>query len=549
MQKTGTAIGLDIGRDSVKLIELTKEGEAVKLTKIDSAKIARSSEATLEEVQVIKKIIINLLAKNKIKTKDVVLGVSGQSVFIKFLEILPVSPEKLEKTIEYETQQQIPFSLDEVEYNAHLFETGSKKPSVRRALLVAIKKDRLAARQALIKDIGLEPSIIDVSTLGVYNCVRFNHDYEETKTVAILEIGAQSTDLLIIKGDDFWMRSFAFGGDNITSVFKKKFNMDFAEAEKLKTKVGLESAEIKESVESVLKELQGEISRSIEYYYFQQKNATENNESKIDEILLTGGCSRLAGLDKFLGKQFSCPVRLADPFKMLTIDSSVNISLDDEAKAIFSQAVGLALRGLNKSEIHINLLHEQVAQKKVAKEKLLFSVGSAALALVILLGASTFMRQDYLDKSSRLKRLKGLLDKFSTYQPKVKDAEEKYSVLSGEVNVLSSLAMNRSLWLDVFAEIEKMLPKELWITDITGTLGLNTSLKDFEGKLDLQGKAISYDEVNSLVGKLKASTLFADVKPLSSAFMEESAGEKERLEVVKFSISMKVLPKIYKEVK
>ncbi len=546
MKPVNTAIGLDIGTDTIKLVELKNEGQAIRVINMDSARIARNSESALEDAQVIKRTIANLLAQNKIKAKNVVLGINGQSVFIKFLEILPVSRDKLAKTIQYETQQQIPFSLDEVEYDTHLFEQPEKKPKMYRALLVAIKKDRLDAKKLLLKDSGVGPSCIDVSTLSVYNCMRFNREHDESKLTVILELGARSTDLSIVKGRDFWMRSFAFGADNITAAFKKRFSVDFSEAEKLKQKIDLSNPQTKDVIDSVLEDLQAEISRSIEYYYFQKKQSAQT-EAHVDEMLITGGASQLPGLDKFLENKFSCPVRTLDPFKTLLVDSHLQSKVSPQSKALYSQAVGLALRGLGKTEININLLREQIMLQRFTRRRALYTAGSVALSVLILIAASTLMRQDYLQKDLHLKRLKDLLEKFSSYQPQLDELQRKHTLISQEIELLSNLAMNRLIWLDVLSEIQKMLPNELWITDMTGSFSLDSSWERVETKLNLQGKAASYDDVNDLVAKLKSSVLFAEVKPLSSSFIEEKAGAQEKTEVVKFAITMKVVPQDYRK--
>ena len=107
-----TAVALDVGKNSIKLVELTREGEMLSLSKIDLVKIPLPQTGAAADKELLSKLIINLFAKNEIKQKDIVLGISRQSVFMKFLKVLPVAKEKLEQTIKYEAQQQIPFSLD-----------------------------------------------------------------------------------------------------------------------------------------------------------------------------------------------------------------------------------------------------------------------------------------------------------------------------------------------------------------------------------------------------------------------------------------------------
>jgi type IV pilus assembly protein PilM len=587
-KQTDSAVGLDIGKDCIKLVELVREGELVSLSKIDSAKLPPAETTGPERTEAVKKIVAELLAKNQLKHKKIILGVNGQSVFIKFLEILPVSKDKLTRTIRYEAQQQIPFSLDDVEWDTHLLESlPEEKSRCQRVLLVAIKKDNLAAKLALVEQSGVFPSVLDVSTLSIYNCLKFNRDYDENKITAALDIGAQSTDLLILRGDELWVRSFAIGGDNLTLALKNKLNIGFADAQELKSKKSIDSPEVKEAIGPVIEDLQAEISRSIEYYFFQQKqpslqaqshsaqaqaqepesaqgvspaetNPLQNRASdaagrvqneiadragRIEEILLSGGASVMQGLDKFLAEKFSCNVRALEPFKMLSCDEAAKVRLNSHNKALFSQAVGLALRGVSKSYININLLKEQVKTKRAVRQRVMFGVGSVIIALLVLFGASTFMRRDYRERSSRLQYLKGWLNTFSIYQPQLERMQLKEELLSRKNAALASLALNRALWLEAFLQLQRILPDDLWLSEFSGTLAFDENQANFQSTLDLHGKAVSYEGVNSFVGALKSSPFFSEVKPLSSEFVEEpAADDKEKVEVVKFSISMKVLP-------
>ncbi|MBN2097434.1 MAG: type IV pilus assembly protein PilM [Candidatus Omnitrophica bacterium] len=545
-----TALGLDIGSTAVKLVELEQDGETVKLLKFDAAKIPVSSSAAEgEQSQITKRITANLLAQNQIKDKDVVVSVNGQSTFIKFLELLPVSVEKLHQTLKYEAQQQIPFSLDEVEWDSHLFKASSSQKLPRqKALLFAIKKDKLTGKMALVEGLGLRAAVLDVSSSSIYNCLKFNQQYTQDKFSVVLNIGAQSTDLIILKGNDFWMRSFSVGGNNFTESLVKKFNINFAEAEKLKHGHSTSSPEFQEAIAAVLEDLQGEITRSIEYYNFQQKSTQEQQDEvssavKLDEILISGGGAELAGLDTFLARVFSCAVKQLDPFQLLHLDEAMKAKSSIQERTIFCQAVGLALRGLARSSISINLLKEQIRLKQLARERLLYGIASVVLSLLILFGASTFMRRDYRENNLRLQNLRSLLKTFSSYQPQIQQLQKEQRLVSEKVKAVESVALNRALWLEALFELKKMLPDGLWITELSGTIAFDNFGKNLQTKLDLQGKAASYDGVNDFVSRLKSSNLFSEVKPISSSFIEEEAQDQERIEVVKFSINMKINPR------
>ena len=128
-----------------------------------------------------------------------------------------------------------------------------------------------------------------------------------------------------------------------------------------------------------------------------------------------------------------------------------------------------------------------------------------------------------------------MLDIYRTYEPKIKKIAEDEDILKAKSEILYRLADSRAVWLDALGTIAEILPKEVWITDLSGIISMEEAGL---GRLDLGGKALSYQSVNSFVSALKSSPNFRDVKPISSS-IDTDADTKE--EIVKFSITMDVL--------
>lgn len=545
-KQQNTAVGLDIGKDSIKLVELKRQGQGIKLSKMDSVKMpSLPGGGALVSAQTFKKTITGLFARNRVRARQVVLGIDGQSVFMKFLDVLPVGREKLARTLKYEAQQQIPFSLEEVEWDTYLFAPDKEGMSARRVLLAAVKKDKLAGMREWMKEAGLSPLALEVSSLTIYNCLKFNQDYAEDKLNVALNIGARSTDMLIIEGGKFWMRSFAVGGDNFTEALSKKQAIDFAEAEKIKREMSINPAAYHEVWDSVLKDLQGEVSRSLDYYDFQKIQTASlpgegaASSKKIDQIILTGGAALMPGLDKALAAAFSCRVRPAEPFKLLQIAAEAQKTIGLSQKALFAQAVGLALRGLGAAFIDVNLLRKSIKAARNNRRKLVYDAGSIILTMSVILGVSAMMREEYNAKRLHLEHLKRQLNLLNIHHPQVNELQNKTALLAYQCGLLQNLAVNRSLWLESLKELSRILPADLWFTAFTGQGSFEAAAGKYRNSLQIEGRAATYEEVNDFVAKLKSSRVFEEVKPISSTFVEEGK-DGDTDEVVKFSISMEV---------
>ena len=119
--------------------------------------------------------------------------------------------------------------------------------------------------------------------------------------------------------------------------------------------------------------------------------------------------------------------------------------------------------------------------------------------------------------------------------PKIKKMQDAEDILKEKINILYQVADSRAIWLDVLDVTSEILPKELWVTDLSGIVSLE---KSGPGRLDLSGRALSYQSVNNFVSSLKSSPIFKDVKPVSSSIeTDEDTGE----EIVRFSITMDVV--------
>jgi len=145
------------------------------------------------------------------------------------------------------------------------------------------------------------------------------------------------------------------------------------------------------------------------------------------------------------------------------------------------------------------------------------------------------MRQDYSVKRLKMNKVDEMLEVYRTYEPKIKKMQDKEDVLMEKIDILYHQASSRAIWLDVLGIISEILSEEVWITDASGIVSME---KGGLARLDLGGKALSYQAVNSFVSSLKSSPSFEDVKPISSSLeVDEKTGE----ETVKFNITMDVV--------
>ena len=500
--KSTSSIGLDIGARFIKFVELKGSGDGIILNKFGIKEIPGDLKSDRDKVTF--QLISQLFSENNIKAHNVNVSAGGQSVFVRFVKLLQAKEDKLKQTMKFEAQNQIPFPLNEVAWDWSLLDKD--KGTTRKAVIVAIKKSLVEEMVSKLKAIKLSTDLIDVSSISLYNCMAFNEDCDEEKLAAILDIGARISNLVVFKKGNIWIRSFPIAGERI-----------------------------EEAKDEGIEELIDEIERSIEYYFMQGPEELKG-EKKLHELILTGGGSAIEDIEIRLAARLNVKPRILDPFRKLKTskDALSNIEAGD-VKRQFSVAVGLALRGITALKIELNFLKEMISERRISSQKNIYSRFSIAIATLIVISFSIFMRESYSIKRLKLDGVDEMLDIYNTYEPKIKELQNAEDILKEKLQTLYQVTNSRSIWLDVFKIISEILPKEVWITDVSGIVSLE---KSGLGRLDLSGKALSYQSVNNFVSALKSSVSFKDVKPISSSIdIEEDTGE----EIVRFSITMDVV--------
>src|SRR5438094_630427 len=211
--------------------------------------------------------------------------------------------------------------VDICDVNLDYHVTESKEDAIH-VLMTACKRDKVANLKQAIQLAGKQPAVIDVDAFALQNCYELNYDPQPTEVVALLNIGASTTNINILIGNrSVFTRDATFGGSQYTSLLQKELGLTFEHAEQIKRGMplpeNLEHREIAPILETVSDILALEVQKTVEFY----RATVEEGGSAVEKILVSGGGSKLAGLINFLAKQFEIPVEIFDPFRKIKVDS------------------------------------------------------------------------------------------------------------------------------------------------------------------------------------------------------------------------------------
>jgi type IV pilus assembly protein PilM len=370
-------VGLDIGSQKVKAVQLRRKGNTLELERFGVADIypdGDRSAAAGDPRQLKIQAVQRALNDGRITAKHCVSAVSGESIIVRYIQ-LPQMPEaELKNALRWEAEEYIPFHIDEVNLDSEILGTASQEGKVD-VLLVAAKKDLVGDHLDIVRATGLTPLVVDVDSFAFLNCFEAVYKPSSQDCVALVNIGAQITNINIyVGGTSRFARDINVAGDAISAAIAQKTGVTFAKAEELKRALGApvpderEPTEEEESslissirgtvqrmtgsdiddegldsgtqkaIRNVLTNLMGEIRRSVQFFENQSGGAT------VQKLILGGGTSRMPNLAPYLSSELETPVEVFDPLRGLSLAGSVNQALFQDIKEHLSVGIGLALR-------------------------------------------------------------------------------------------------------------------------------------------------------------------------------------------------------------
>ena len=177
--------------------------------------------------------IRRLVDKARVKTKEAVVSISGNSVIIKRINLPLMTMEELEESIQWEAEQYIPFDINDVNIDVQLLDDAGDDPGQMEVLLVAARKELVSEYQSLIHQAGLKPVVVDVDAFAVANMFELSYGRVED-SVALVHVGAGNVTIHIVRnGTSMFTRDIG-GGRQFTEEIQRTMNISYEDAETMK---------------------------------------------------------------------------------------------------------------------------------------------------------------------------------------------------------------------------------------------------------------------------------------------------------------------------
>lgn len=338
------SIGLDIGSSYVKTVKLKESKGSYELELYDVHPLPQElivDGSIIDSLRLVDS-IKEMMKKTGIKTRDAVISISGHSsVIIKRIALPEMTEEDLSESIKFEAEQYVPFDIEDVNLDFQII--GPKEePGQMDVILVAVKKDIINEYISVVKEAGLNPVVVDIDSFALENMYGCNYEIEADRNVALLNIGASTINLSILKnGISVFTRDSSLGSNIHTEALQREFNLSYENAERLKRGEAVENVSPEDAaavVEAASEEIISEIIRSFDYF----RSTTVHED--IAQVVLSGGCALIPKFADMISAKAGIETRVADPFKHIKIPKRFDEAHIREVAPIMAVAVGLALR-------------------------------------------------------------------------------------------------------------------------------------------------------------------------------------------------------------
>ena len=345
-------IAIDIGSSAIKVVELSgaklKRLGAIGLETLPPGAVV---DGQLVNADAVGATLKELLVKLKIapRGRRAALSLGGSSVIIKKVNVV-AGDKEFSDAIFYEAEQNLQADLSELYFDHHRIgpaESTNEDGSVP-VLMVAAKREMVEAYLTLIRSVGMRTGCIECDVFSSANMFEYNYGIVDG-LMAIVNIGAASTQVSIVShGDYLYTRDVQIAGEEYTRQIMEAMGVERDSAENLKVAVSIGDGGVPSEVQKILGGINEQLVQEVQVtidYFFQSPDAPR--DTGLRGLFLTGGGSRILGLDAALAATLSIPVQLVNPFQRIEINpKKIQMDYILSQGHLYGVAVGLGMRAL-----------------------------------------------------------------------------------------------------------------------------------------------------------------------------------------------------------
>ena len=503
-------VGLDLGTHTVKVCELVTTFRNFELVGFGSEPV----DVPPDQVPTVPQIAAaarRLLERRGVLGESLMCALPPRLATTCVLELPFDQPKKIEAVLPFQLDEVIPFDVEDVVYD---YQIARRTPGGGATVLVAyVKRDTFSQFLADLAACGIDPKVVAIGPLSVYNL--YDHMVPEglDGAVAVVDLGHDHGEVTLFdRGEPTVARDLVGGGRDVTLALAEAFQVEPDQAERGKIAEGF--TEPRDNDTQVMHTAEGPSRRTLISDACRQalgplvrdlRRALVAHEvgrgNPVQRIYLTGGASLLRGLPAFLEQSLRVEVQMLDP---LSVPFNRLADGGDSLRPYVSKALALSLRAFHRQhQSQLNFRkgeHAYTGDFGFMRGRMI-SVG-VSLVMMVVLGAMVavsrkrVLEAEFVTLQQQVVTLSQQVLGFET-----EDEEVLYQTIAGDGKQKTNPIPDTSA-LQIMAELSERIPYDVELDVDRLDVDLDRH------KLQLDGRTKSGGDVERIVEAIRQTTCF-----------------------------------------
>ena len=489
MAKT-TSIGIDIGYNQLKVVQLKKTSNGVKIDKFYiedygmSSKELESSEARMTVVsQILGRIFKDL------KPVNVVLTISKYEENIRTLSMPIMTEKQLREALKLGGNQDfIPFDLKEMIWDVNISHLYRRKEEIKTdgrekmdVIFAVAKKTVVNNYLDVAEKLKFSVDYLESNALASLNFSCFNMIIPKEKIWGKIDFGAETTAVNVLEGESLkFGLNVPWGVNDIIEAVQTTLSMDWPAAKEYVSKMdfsaGSNSADeqankVFTALESKMKDFLRQLNGA--FSFFESKSGGR----PVSEVVISGGGAKLLNICKYLSSKTGKNVKSESDLNknVISYDKAVETSLL-ESLPLLATAIGAALRNLIPVKNTINLLPlEIIIGRQLRSRRSLIIVVAACIFLILMLVTGYKM----MERSKVITKIVDINAKTDSMSTEIKELKKKDKAIK-RLEIVKKRFMRPETkfrkWSVNVYELSTIVPDKMWLeTAEWNAMGFETS--------------------------------------------------------------------------
>ncbi len=372
-------IGLDIGHNSIKMIQLLMNGEQISVLAADEI---RTAAGINDDEQARNRFVISaikqMLDRGNFDGRNVISCLPNGKLRITSLRLAEVGTDEIEQALRKEVVQR--FGLDPDKDAMDYVVAGNVRQGnevKNELILLAADNETIKSHIETLECAGLRPVAIDTIPCALFRSFERSLRRQEDRdhTAVFVDVGSHFTTVVFgPEGKISFVKQIPIGGQNFVQEVAAKLGINTSEAESLRgmlrtqkdpraqksdstkgkhaekrQKLDVSTQQvIVDAISAVAEDLAREISLCLRYYTVTFRG------KRMDRAVFAGGGAYEDILLDVLRRQLTVKVEVAEPWRGFDLSSErASVHFDSDRGGLLCEwavAVGLSLKGWNEAK-------------------------------------------------------------------------------------------------------------------------------------------------------------------------------------------------------